>query len=425
MNIKTLTSPGGITAWLVETRAVPMLSLRFAFEGGSVEAPPGKEGLATFLAQMLDEGAGPYGGLAFKERALDLGARIGFRAGRDTFAGSLDVLSESRDEAAQLLRLALTAPRLEADAADRIRQQLQVAITRSSREPDKVASAQWEAIAFAGHPYAQPALGTVASIAAITTNDLEAYRRRVFARDNLKVVAVGDIGAAALGALLDEVFGALPAAGSLTTVADVASLPAGRQAIVEIDVPQSSVVFGLEAMAHRDPDYMAAVVLNNIVGGGGFSSRLMEEVRVKRGLAYGVSTGLSTARHAAVWRGGVATRNELVGQSIEVIRAELKKVAGGTITARELQNAQSYLTGSYPLRFDANGKIAGELLGLRIEGLGPQYVGERNGLIEAVTLEDLNRVAQRLFGSGKLIVAIAGKPLLAAGSGAILETSAA
>lgn len=424
MNIQCVTSPGGITAWLVETHAVPVLSLRFCFEGGGIQAPAGKEGLGNFVAQMLDEGAGPYSGLAFKERALDLGARIGFSCGRDTFAGSLDVLSESRDAAAQLLRLALTAPRLESDAADRIRQRLQVIIARAAREPDKVASAQWDAIAFAGHPYAQSALGTATSIGAITTDDLEVYRRRVFARDNLKVVAVGDIGADALGALLDSVFADLPAAAGLTSVGDVASLPRGRQAIVEIDVPQSSVAFGLEAMGPRDADYMAAVVLNNIVGGGGFASRLMEEVRVKRGLAYGVSTGLSIARHAAVWRGRVATRNELVGQSIEVIGSELKKVARGAIAARDLENAQSYLTGSYPLRFDANGKIAGELMGLRIEGLGPEYVGQRNGLINAVTLEDLHRVAQRLFGADKLIVAIAGKPVLGAGS-AGLATSAA
>lgn len=414
MNIQSITSPGGITAWLVEEHAVPMLSLRFAFEGGASQDPAGNEGLANFAAHMLLEGAGDLTAMAFHERVQGLALRLGFKAGKDNFTGSLDVLTESRAEAVPLLRLALTEPRFDADSIARARQRITVGITRALREPDKVAGQQWEAVAFAGHPYASAISGTAASIAAITADDLEVCRRRMLARDRLKVVAVGDITAAELGALIDEVFGALPLHADLAPVLPIASLPAGRQAVVEMDVPQSVAVFGTGGIARQDPDYMAGVLVNHIVGGGGFSSRLMEEVRVKRGLAYGVSTGLSSWRYAAVLRGSVATRNDLVGQSIDVIRAEFRKAADGAFDARDLDSAKSYLIGSYPLLFDANGKIAGQLLGLRTDGLGPDHIDKRNGMVAAVTLEDAKRVAARLFDPDNLILSVVGKPSLRA-----------
>jgi zinc protease len=412
MNIETVKSAGGIEAWLVEERSVPMLALRFAFEGGSSQDPPGKDGLANFVAQMLVEGAGPLAGLAFQERVRDLSLRLGFKAGKDAFVGSLDVLTESRDEAVELLRLALTVPRFDADAAERVSQRLKVAITRAAREPDKVASTEWDAVAFAGHAYARPILGTAAGIGAITADDLEMYRRRVFARDTLKVVAVGDITPEALGGLLDEAFGDLAPNADLTRLQQAMPLAGGRQVIIEMDVPQSVAVFGMGAIPRKDPDYMAAYVLNHIVGGGGFSSRLMEEVRVKRGLAYGVSTSLSPSRYASVLRGSVATRNDMVGQSIDVIRAELRRASVGEIGERDLDNAKSYLIGSYPLSLDANAKIAGQLLGLGIDGLPSSHIGDRNALVAAVGLDDLKRVAKRLLDPENLIVTVVGKPSL-------------
>lgn len=410
MNIRSVTSPGGITAWLVKEHSVPTLSLRFAFEGGAAQDPAGKEGVATFLANMLLEGAGDFSATAFRERGQDLALRIGFTAGKDGFSGSFDVLTESRAEAIPLLRLALCEPRFDAAAIERTRQKLGVGIARALREPDKVAGQQWEAVAFAGHPYASTV--TAGSIAAITAGDLEIYRQRIFARESLTVVAVGDITPAELGALLDCVFADLPLRPDLRPIPHIATLPAGRQAVVEMEVPQSVAVFGMRAVARKDPDYMAAVIVNHIVGGGGFSSRLMEEVRVKRGLAYGVSTALSSLRHAAVLRGSVATRNDLVGRSIDIIRTELQKVANGEIGAHDLETAKNYLIGSYPLGFDSNTKIAGQLLGLRIDGLEPDHIENRNGQLAAVTLDDARCIASRIFDPKNLIVTVVGKPSL-------------
>ena len=412
MKIQTIKSPGGIEAWLVEEHAVPMMALRFAFDGGSSQDPAGKEGLANFVTAMLDEGAGELSSREFQEREEDLSMRMSYEEAKDAFYGNFETLTANRDEFAKLLKLALNKPRFEADAVDRIRQQLVAALVYAARDPDKVAQNEWYALAFKGHPYARPANGTEQTIATITHDDLDGYRKRVFAKDTLKVVAVGDIDADQLGRLLDEVFGDLPAKADLAPVSKTSPVTGGKQEVIEMNVPQSVAVFGLGAMPRRDPEFIPAFVLNQILGGGGFASKLMEEVREKRGLAYSVYTYVYPYQHASIFSGGVATRNDAMGQSLDVIRDELKKMADQGPSQEDLDNAKNYLIGSYPLRFDTNAKIATQLLGLKMDGFGPEYVENRNGMIAAVTLDDMKRVAKKLLETQNLIVTIVGKPTL-------------
>ncbi len=413
MKIQKITSPGGIEAWLVEEHSVPMMAMRFGFDGGSSQDPEGKEGLANFLTAMLDEGAGDLTSREFQERMEDLSMRMSYEEAKDAFYGSFETLTANRDEAAKLLKLALNKPRFDEDAVERIRQQLLASLVYAARDPSKVAQEQWYATAFAGHPYGRPANGTEETVGKkITREDLEAYRRRVFGKDTLKVVAVGDIDAEQLGKLLDEVFGDLPAKADLIPVAKTAPVTGGRQEVVEMNVPQSVAVFGLGAMPRKDPDFIPAFVLNQILGGGGFASKLMEEVREKRGLAYSVYTYVYPYEDASIFAGGVATRNEMMGQSLEVIRDELKKMAEKGPNQKDLDDAKSYLIGAYPLRFDTDAKIATQLLGLKMDGFGPEYVDNRNAMIAAVTLDDEKRVAKRLLDTKDLIVTIVGKPTL-------------
>ena len=414
MKIQTIKSPGGIEAWLVEEHAVPMMALRFAFDGGSSQDPAGKEGLANFVTAMLDEGAGELSSREFQEREEDLSMRMSYEEAKDAFYGNFETLTANRDESAKLLKLALNKPRFEADAVDRIRQQLVAALVYAARDPDKVAQNEWYALAFKGHPYARPANGTEQTIATITHDDLDGYRKRVFAKDTLKVVAVGDIDADQLGRLLDEVFGDLPAKADLAPVSKTSPVTGGKQEVIEMNVPQSVAVFGLGAMPRRDPEFIPAFVLNQILGGGGFASKLMEEVREKRGLAYSVYTYVYPYQHASIFSGGVATRNDAMGQSLDVIRDELKKMADQGPSQEDLDNAKNYLIGSYPLRFDTNAKIATQLLGLKMDGFGPEYVENRNAMIAAVTLDDMKRVAKKLLETQNLIVTIVGKPTLGA-----------
>jgi zinc protease len=410
MKIQAVTSPGGIKAWLVEEHSVPLIALKFAFAGGSSQDPDGKEGVANFLTAMLDEGAGNLDAAAFQERMEELAVRMSFQDGRDTFYGNFQSLTKNRDQAIELLRLALTKPRFEKSSAERIRAQLASNLAFASKNPNQVASKAWVATAFPNHPYGRPSSGTLESIAKIEPADLEAFRKRVFSREHLKVAVVGDIDAQTLGKLLDRVFGELPAKSELHRIPPIKLSAKGKLDVVSLPVPQSVVVFGSQGIKRHDPDFMAAFVMNQILGGGGFNSRLMEEVREKRGLAYGVYSYLQYYDGAEFFAGRVATKNEKVSESLNIIKAELKRMADKGPTEEELADAKSYLTGSYALRFDTSAKIASQLLGIQVDELGIDYVSKRNAMINAVTLDDVKRVAKRLLGTNGLIVTVVGQP---------------
>lgn len=410
MDVKQIKTKSGIEAWLVEDHSVPLVSLKFAFEGGSSQDPVGKEGLANFLTSMLDEGAGDLDSNAFQEKLEDLAIRMSFTETKDGFYGNFQTLTKNLAPAADLLRLAVTKPRFDQDAIERMRKQLLASLAFAARSPDRVAAKTWYQVAFDGHLYARPSNGTEESVKAITQDDLAQYRNRVFARNTLKVAVVGDIDEATLTTLLDQVFGDLPAKSDLVDVPLVAPVKGGLRKVVEMNVPQSVAVFGLGAMARKDPDFMPAFVLNHIIGGGGFASRLMEEVREKRGLAYSVYSYILPYKHTSVYTGGVATRNDAIDQSLDVIRKELASFAKDGPTQEEFDNAKSYLIGSYALRFDTGGKIASQMLGLMEEGFAPDYIDNRNKMIEEITIDDVKRVAKRLLDTENLIVTIVGKP---------------
>ena len=309
------------------------------------------------------------------------------------------------------MRLALTAPRFDADAVERVRVQIVAGLKFDENDPEEVASLAWDRLAFGDHPYGRPIKGTLASIETISADDLREYVRRVFARDKLFVAVVGDIDAETLGRKLDEVFGSLPRHSVLAPVIEASPARGPTREIILMDVPQSVAQFGHRGLSRKDDDFMAAYLLNYIIGGGGFSSRLMEEVREKRGLAYSVHSNLFPYQHGAVFIGSVATQNEAVAQSLDVIESELRRVAEEGPTAEELDNAKSYLTGAYALRFESSSGIANQLLWIQIEDLGVDYVDKRNAMIDKVTLGDIKRVAKRLIEADHLITTIVGKPV--------------
>jgi zinc protease len=411
MEIKRVTSPGGIEAWLVESHANPLIAMRFAFRGGAAQDPQDRQGLAYLVSGMMDEGAGDLDSVAFQERLQSLATRMDFDASRDVMLGNVQMLTANKDESFELLRLAMSKPRFDADAIERVRGQIIAGLTFDENDPEEVASLAWDRLAFRDHPYGRPIKGTKASIAAITRADLQGYVRRVFARDKLAISVVGDIDAETLGRALDHVFGALLQHSVLAPIADVKPPLGPAREIIEMNVPQSVAQFGHRAFPRKDDDFMAAYILNYIIGGGGFSSRLMEEVREKRGLAYSVHSNLFPYQHGAVFVGNVATQNERVGQSLEVIESELRRLAEEGPSAEELAGAKSYLTGAYALRFESSSSIANQLLWIQIEDLGIDYIDRRNTLIEDVSLDDIRRVAKRLIEADRLITTIVGKPV--------------
>ncbi|MGE0120513.1 MAG: M16 family metallopeptidase [Dongiaceae bacterium] len=410
MDVQEVTSPGGIKAWLVEDRSMPLIAVGVGFHGGSTLDPPGKDGLAMFVSGLLDEGAGDLDSRAFQQRLNDLAIDFRFDARIEDFTGSMRTLTAHRDEAFELLRLALTAPRFDAEPVERIRGQLQAVLADESSDPGSIADRVWWHAAFAAHPYGRQTSGTAAGLAAVTPEDLRGFVAGRFARDNLIVGVVGDIGAAELRPLLDRTFGALPATGKPVEVADSAPAAPGAVIVVDRALPQSVVLFGAAGIKRHDPDFYAAFVMNHILGGGGFASRLMQEVREKRGLAYSIGTSLVTLDHAGVVQGTVGTKNASVAETVALVKQEWRRMRDEGPTEQELADAKLYLTGSYALRFGSTSAIAAGLVGVQLEGFPADYFARRNDYIDAVTLADAKRVARTLLDPDSLTFVIVGEP---------------
>ena len=400
----------GVEAWHVESPVVPLIALAFTFEGGAAQDPEGKSGAVQMLARLLDEGAGPYGSDAFQERLAARAIELSFHAGPDAIGGSLKMLVKHADEAIELLALALAQPRFDEAAIERVRAQMLAGLRYQQNDPGVMASRRFFAEAYPGHPYGRPSGGTLESVSSITRDDLVALHARLLGRGRVKVAAVGAIGEEALQRALDAAFGRLSEGGALATVPPARIAGRGRRIVVDLDVPQSVIRFGIDGVPWRDPDFIPAYVLNHVLGGGAFTSRLFQEVREKRGLAYSVGTSLVSHRAASMTWGYTATKNERVAEALAVIAEEIARLTQDGPSDEELQKAKDYLTGSYALGFDTSTKIAHQLVQVAFEGLGIDYIGRRNGLIGAVTQDDIRRAAARTLGDGRLLVVAAGRP---------------
>ncbi|NKB60575.1 MAG: insulinase family protein [Alphaproteobacteria bacterium] len=410
VTVERVVSPGGVEAWLVRDHSVPITAIEFSFRGGAASDPAGKTGLASMTTSLLDEGAGELDSQAFQGRLEDLSVRMSFNAGLETVRGSFKTLNRNRDEAVTLLRLALNEPRFDPEAIERMRRQITAGLKRKSTDPNVLASRVWRRAVFGEHPYARPVDGTLGSIKDISVQDLRGFVAKRFARDRLIVGVVGDITPDVLGPMLDDIFGGLPATTSASGPSDVATGAGGETFVVQMDIPQSVVVFGHEGVRRKSPDYYPAYVMNYILGGGGFSSRLYHEVREKRGLAYSVYSYLNPMKHGALITGGVATRNDQVAQSLAVIREEWGRMREAGPSADELTHAKTFLNGSFPLRLSSTGSIARMLVAMQYNDLGLDYMDRRQDFINAVTLADVQRVARRMLDPDQLTVVVVGSP---------------
>jgi zinc protease len=405
VNIQEVTSSGGITAWLVEDYTVPIITTNFAFRGGAAQDPEDKTGLANMMSGLLDEGAGELDSAAFQTRLRDLNVDLSFDAGKDAFFGNLRTLKQNREEAFELLRLALTEPRFDEEPVARVRGQILSNLRRSQTDPNEIAGKTWSDVLFGDHPYGRETEGTLESVAAITVEDLRDFHARKLARDNLFVAVVGAIDAETLAAELDRAFGGLPEAAELVPVAEVEPREGVHQHVA-LAVPQTVIRMGGRGLTRDDPDFIPAFIANHILGGGGFSSRMYEEIREKRGLAYSVGTGLAAYDNAGAYIAAAATRADAAGTAIDVMTEEIRRFAAEGPTEDELEKAKSFLIGNYALRFDDSRRIARQLISIQLDDLGIDYIDKRNDLVKAATLDDVRRAAQRVFGGEPSVITV-------------------
>ncbi|MBD3846661.1 insulinase family protein [Bosea sp. SSUT16] len=412
IDVKTVRSPGGVEAWLVEEHSLPLIAIDFAFDGGSSRDPADAAGGAYLVSGLLDEGAGDLDAEAFQGRMADHAINLGFDARRDDFHGYLQTLSSHRETAFELLGLALNKPRFDPDAVARVKAQVIAGLQRQAQNPESLCRNALYAAAFPGHAYGRPEKGDIDSVSRLEAPALHALTPTLLDRSGLRIVVVGDIGADELAGRLDALFGALPKGEPRPEIAQPLPIQGlGQTHVIDLDVPQTVLRFVGPGLMWHDPDFVPASVLNHILGGSAFTSRLFMEVREKRGLAYGVSSSLLPLRESAMLVGGTATRNDRAAESMTVIREEMLKLATEGPTEHEVEEAKRYIIGSYPLRFDTSPKIAGELLNLALRGDTPEFLATRNERFAAVTLADVKRVAQRLFGHPDLLVQAVGRPV--------------
>ncbi len=411
--IQHLISPGGIEAWFVQDATVPLVAMEFAMSGGAAQDPADKAGVANMVADLIDEGSGELDSAAFHEHLDRRAIELGFSVTRDYFRGSLRMLKENKDEAFDLLRTALTSPHFDSGDVERIRAQLISGLRRETSSPNSLAGRKFVEIAYGDHPYGRPSGGSLESVPNITIADMKDYVSRVLSREHLKISVVGDIDAASLGGLLDRTFGGLPEKSKLMPVPDIAASKPPQREFIALDVPQTVVTFGGPGIKRNDPDFMAAFVVNHILGGGS-GSRLYREVREKRGLAYSISDSLVWMDHSALFVGSTGTRADRAGETVEAITREIRRMAEEGPTEQELDEAKSYLKGSRMLSLDTSSKLASALLQYQLDHLSSDYMEQRNALVDAVTIDDARKAAHRLWGDGLLTVIVGRAPQAAA-----------
>jgi zinc protease len=408
--VEEVTSPGGITAWLVRDSKLPLIALRFAFKGGVEQDPEDKQGLAMLTASLLTEGAGAYDADAFQQKLADQSIQLNITAGRDAITGEMKTLRATRAKAFSLLRLALLKPRFDAEAVERARGQQLTALRFGLGNPSWQARYALFSHLFAGHPYDRRSLGSTKTLQSLTRDDIRDFAARHFARDNLVVAVTGDIAPEELAKELDGLFGALPARAQLTPVAETVWPEKTETILIPREGTQTEMLFALPMPKRDDPDWYAAEIANYILGGGGFSSRLMHAVRDEKGLTYGINTSLAPMDHAALLVGKAATDNAKAGEAWNLAQQVWRGFYEQGASDDEINAAKDYLTGALPLEMTSTDAIASVLLDMQLQHLGRDYLDRRDALIRHVSAEDVRRVIKRWFDPARLNLAVVGEP---------------
>ena len=411
LEVKTVLFAKEREAWLIESHDVPVVTVKLAFrDAGSATDPAKKQGRAQMLAALLNEGAGDMDALSYQKALESLAIKLSFGVDKDMLTAEMETLSENRAKAFELLAVALANPRLDADAIARVKGQMHAALRQEEEDPRYVAGRALEETIFGTHPYAQPTGGTHEGIDALTREDLTDYLSKHVTQQNLQMAVVGDVSADELKTLISTSLATLPVTYGGAAIAAVDIHAAGQTDTVRRSIPQSVVLFAGPGIARNDPDFYTAFVLNHLLGGGTLTSKIGDEIREKRGLAYYAYTQLQLFDHGAAFTGGFGTRNEQAADALSVLMGVMRAVQKGEISDFEMDEAKSFITGAWPLTLASNDGIASMLLTMMRFDLGKDYLQKRNGYINAVGKKDLMRVAKRLLHPHKLAITAVGDP---------------
>jgi len=407
--IQQFTTPGGVSVWLVEEPSIPILSLRMAWTAGETNDPEGLEGLTNAMVYHMNEGAGELDAQAFFKGMEELNMSFSCGASNESTYCNASMLTDNVAPSFEMIATAFAEPRFDDGPFERFKREQEVSLQTRETNPRYLAGRALNQALFPDHPYAKET--TAESLAEMTQDDMRAQKDLLMVRDGMLVTAVGAISPEALAPLIDQAVAGLPESSDAIAADEVVLNSAvAEPIIIDLPQPQSLVTFTAPAMKREDPDFYTAVVLNYTFGGGGFESRLMQDLRVERGLTYGVYTGVSAGDKLQTWAGSGQTKNESAGEFIDGVKENMIAMVTEGMTAEELSAAKAYLTGSYPLGFDSNAKIAGRMMGVRLDELPVDFFDKRNAMVEAVTLDDVNRVAAEYLDPDNFTFIVVGQP---------------
>jgi zinc protease len=394
----------GVKAWVIEDNFLPIISIQIAFKNaGYASDAKEKQGLAYFVSGMLNEGAGKYTSQQFQRDLEENAIEFAPDVDQDNFYISLKTLSDNLDKTLDLTSSALTHAKFGEQEIERVRGQILSSIVKAEENPQEVASRKFSKAYFGEHPYANAKEGELETIKLINAADMQSFVKSAFAKDNMVISIVGDVDDQEAGDIVSALTEGLPEKSAVLPVEEFKAYPAGNLESFKMNNPQTYVMFGSKGVARLDKDYYAAFVLNNILGGSGFQSRLVQEVREKNGLAYSIGTGLQPMKGASLLYGVSSTKNASVDESIKIIKAQFEEISKNGVTEKELADAKAFITGSFGLNLDKNEKLAFFLLSMQIQGLDKDFLEKRNEYINSVTIEQVNKLSKWLLEPSSLV----------------------
>ncbi|MBN1884872.1 MAG: insulinase family protein [Candidatus Krumholzibacteriota bacterium] len=393
------TLENGLTVFVMETREVPLVSIRLLLPAGSAADPAGFEGAANLTAELVMKGAGGMGADEIAEQIEGLGGELSASADRDYTAVAGNFLARDLAAALEILGTVVASPDFPADEVERQKEIVTAAIHSVKDSPYRFASREFARLLAAGHPYGHPVEGSAADVEKLTRADVAAFHAANWVPEGAFLAIVGDIDAKTALKLAKKRLGSWRGerAAAAVPVLERRTFPGTR--VVVIDDPeltQSQIRIGNIAVGMDSPDYFALAVGNNTLGGG-FTSRLMDEIRVNRGLSYGARSGLAQYRRGGTFTVVTYTKNETLREAIDVALEQVRLMRDETLTGEELASSQRYLSGLFPFRIETNDHLAGWLTRLAFYGLGEDFVETYRERIGAVTAADVQRVARENF----------------------------
>ena len=400
----------GSPVWFVESRELPMVDVQLIFDAGAAREPVGRNGLAALVNGLLDEGAGGLDATGISFEFERLGARYSAASGYDFASVSLRSLSDPAllEPALQNLRRVITEPAFPMKAVERQKQQLLIAIERKQQSPAEIARDAYQAAIYRDHPYAYPSDGTRESVAKLGRGDIVKFHRDNYSARNVRLVIVGDLDKEQAATLAEELTEGLVQGQAPEPLPAVEPLARGGTIRIEHPSSQVHILLGQPGLKRGDPDHFPLYVGNHILGGGGFVSRLYEEIREKRGLSYGAYSYFAPRREAGPFTASLQTRGGQEEQALQVMRETIRSFIEQGPTPEELEAAKKNISGGFPLRLDSNSKILGYIAMIAFYGLPLDYLDTFIEKVNAVKLEQIREAFRRRLQPERFITVMVG-----------------